>query len=122
MRWPQTPLPVETPNGTLLVSIASTFAARSRGLLFTSGLDQREALLILPCSAIHTIGMRYAIDALFVDEQAIVIARRERLPPWRLASFQGARAVLEMAAGAAEQAGLRPGEVLRDLGRIVGRR
>ena len=47
---------------------ASTFKARLKGLLGSSDLDENCALLINHCSGIHTIGMKYTIDVVFLDK------------------------------------------------------
>ena len=42
------------------VEVADTPLARMRGLLGRAGLPSGRALLIVPCRAIHTLGMRFA--------------------------------------------------------------
>ena len=49
------------------VEIADTSATRRRGLLGRDGLDPSAALIIVPCSSVHTFFMRFAIDVVFVD-------------------------------------------------------
>ena len=41
---------------------------RRKGLLGRSGLEPASALIIAPCFSIHTMFMRFDIDAVFVDE------------------------------------------------------
>jgi len=91
------------------VHIARSFLQRACGLLGRTALHADEALLIRPCASIHTFGMRFAIDVVFIDPQGRVLALREALRPWRVAHCRGAAAVLEMAPGAARRAGLLPG-------------
>lgn len=122
MRIPITPITVAAPHGHLQVHLAASFAMRARGLLFTPALATGAALLILPCRSIHTIGMRHAIDALFLDDRATIIAVHDQLVPWRVAVHRGARAVLELSAGMAAEAGLHVGRCLPELAGIVGRR
>lgn len=98
----------------LQVRIADRFFARARGLLGTRSLAPDGALLIPRCTAVHTFGMRYAIDVLFLDPDARVIAIRAAVPPWRICWQAGAAAVLELAAGTAARAALRPGQPLAD--------
>ena len=54
--------------------------------------------------------MRFAIDAVFLDAEGTVLKVVEGLRPWRVAGCRGAKAVLEFAAGEAEQRGIRPGD------------
>lgn len=103
-------------SGRLLAStVEAAFspAARKRGLLGRDGLEPGAALVIAPCSAIHTIGMRFPIDAIFVarDGRVLKIARAVR--PGRFAMSLAAFAVVEMAAGEAGQRGLTVGEHLQ---------
>ncbi len=85
---------------------------RLRGLLGRPPLAPDEALLIAPCSSVHTFGMRYPIDLAYLDRDGRVLRIVPEVKPRRLSARPGARATLEMAAGAARAAGLRPGERL----------
>ncbi len=80
---------------------ADTFMKRLVGLLGRDGLEQDEALWITPCKGIHTMGMRFSIDALFLDDGLKVVDVRERVAPWKSTGFiKGAVSVLELPAGA----------------------
>ena len=81
-------------------SIARTLWQRMKGLLGRPSLAQGEALLIPGCSSIHTIFMRFPIDALFVDKQLRVVKTVERLRPFHLAAAPPAAwGVVELASG-----------------------
>jgi uncharacterized membrane protein (UPF0127 family) len=82
-----------------LVEIAATRTTRRRGLLGRDGLDEASAMLLAPCAAVHTAGMRFAIDVVFVDRQGFAVKVVPNLRPWRIALATGGRAVIEMAAG-----------------------
>ena len=56
--------------------------------------------------------MRFPIDAVFLDREYVVVKVVPNLAPWRFAAGRGARAVLELPAGAAERARLTVGESL----------
>jgi uncharacterized membrane protein (UPF0127 family) len=86
--------------------------ARLRGLLGRRGLAEGEGMLLRPASSIHTAFMRFAIDAVFVDADGCVVRVVDSIPPWRAAGAKGAKAVVELPAGAAASAGLRAGERL----------
>jgi uncharacterized membrane protein (UPF0127 family) len=81
------------------VEIAATRTTRRRGLLGRDGLEASSAMLLAPCSAVHTIGMRFPIDVLFVDRQGYAVKIVRNLRPWRIALASGGQAVIEMAAG-----------------------
>lgn len=81
------------------VEIARTRAARRRGLLGREGLPRGWALVIARCKAIHTIGMRFAIDVVFVDADGCVRKIVRGLGPRRIAIAPRAWAAIELAAG-----------------------
>lgn len=94
----------------LALWVASNRRQRNTGLLGTDGLD--GALWIRRCNWIHTFGMRYAIDVVYVTRSGRVTAVRTT-PPGRLGAPRlGASGVVEMPAGAARKAGIAPGAVL----------
>ena len=49
---------------------------------------------------------------MFLDAELRVLRVVEALEPWKVAGMRGAKAVLQLPAGAAAQAHLRPGDVL----------
>jgi uncharacterized protein len=83
------------------VEVAVTRATRRHGLLGRDWLDPAAALVLSPCFAVHTAFMRFPIDVLFVDSDDVVCRIVRELPPWRIAIEPRARAVIELAAGAA---------------------
>jgi uncharacterized membrane protein (UPF0127 family) len=89
------------------VEIAATRRSRRRGLLGRDHLDEASAMLLAPCAAVHTAGMRFPIDVVFVDRQGYAVKVVRNLRPWRMAIATSGRAVIEMAAGS-----LRWGQVL----------
>jgi uncharacterized protein len=85
---------------------------RMRGLLGRRELPGGEGILLRPAASVHTFFMRFAIDAVFLDRDLGILKIAAALPPWRVASRAGARAVLELPAGESGRRGLRPGDVL----------
>lgn len=86
---------------------------RMRGLLWRPALAPGQGLLIAPCNSVHTFGMRYAIDVVFLDREGRVLKVYPALKPLRMAMARGARQVIEMAAGEASRLGLLPHRVVR---------
>ena len=76
---------------------------RVRGLLGRRRLDADEGLLLRPASSIHTLFMRFSIDAVFLDRDLVVRKVANGVKPWRLVFAPRARSVLELAAGEAER-------------------
>jgi len=90
---------------------ASTFYSRLRGLHAVWPLAQNEALIIRPCSAIHTMSMPCAIDVIFVNELGVVL-RTETVPRFAFRRSSNASAVIELSEGAIEHFGIAVGDVL----------
>jgi len=83
--------------------VADTFWARLIGLLNRSNLANGEALVIPGCKAIHMVGMRFAIDAVFVDTDNRVVATLSHFKPFRVSPFFArAQYVIELPAGTVE--------------------
>ncbi|MEK8031094.1 DUF192 domain-containing protein [Ideonella sp. DXS29W] len=83
--------------------------SRAVGLLATPKLDDPCGIWIAPCNSVHTIGMRYPIDVVFVNADGSVAKVVERLRPWRAAGCRGARSTLELRAGLARELKLAAG-------------
>lgn len=103
-------------NGILIadqVELGKRFLRRLRGLLGRKSLAEGEGLLLSPCSSIHCFGMRFPIDAIFLDKQYRVVAVHPDMKPGAMASHRQARYVLELKAGDAERHGIEIGEQLQ---------
>jgi uncharacterized protein len=94
------------------VEIAATRQSRRRGLLGRDKLDASSALLLAPCAAVHTAGMRFPIDVVFVDRQGYAVKVVRDLRPWRISLATGARAVIEMPGGSLRWGQVVPGDRL----------
>ena len=105
----------ETGGVVLAAAIETAFDSRARraGLLGRETLAAGTVLAIAPSSAVHTFGMRFAIDVLFIDRRGQVIKRVLGLKPGRIAGTLTAFAVLEFAAGSPEVASTVVGDQLR---------
>jgi uncharacterized membrane protein (UPF0127 family) len=90
--------------------IADRWWLRLRGLLGRPGLEPGEGLLLRPAGSIHTMFMRFPIDAVFCGGDLVVVDVVPDLRPWRAAGRRGSKVVIELASGAA--AGLEPGDHL----------
>lgn len=93
----------------LKISVAASFAERGRGLLGESDLDPDRGLLIVPCSSIHTMFMRFPIDAVFFDRSGLITNLIVNLKPWSFAWGGRGNSCLELAANGAIRHGFRAG-------------
>jgi uncharacterized membrane protein (UPF0127 family) len=87
-------------------------ATRRKGLLGRDSMPEGSALLIAPCSSIHTFFMRFPIDIAFVTRDGCVVSTRTALPAWRIAIALRAYAVVELPAGALARSETVAGDVL----------
>ena len=82
--------------------IARTHWSRFRGLMATdaSRVRRGQGLWIVPCHGVHTLAMRFPIDAVYLDQERIVIHIEQGLKPWRMAAIRVlATSVLELPTG-----------------------
>lgn len=101
---------LEDPRGTIwLVSAPRTRRERMRGLLGRTGLPDGGAMLFRRCRSVHTLGMRFALDVVFLDGSLRVIDIVSAPPGRRRLHHPRATHVLEAPLGS----GLRLGDVLR---------
>jgi uncharacterized membrane protein (UPF0127 family) len=91
------------------VGITERVGERMRGLLSRPPLSEGEGLWIVPCSSVHTVGMGYPLDLVYLDRRGTVLKIVRRLRPWRFSACLGASVSLEIRAGAAEKIGLARG-------------
>jgi len=99
-------------DGRVLASArrAMTRSERRRGLLGTTHVS--EPLVLEPCSWIHTVGMRTAIDVVYVSNDGTVLST-SHMRPWRVGPLtRSARFIVEAAPGSIERWNVKPGDKL----------
>ena len=80
--------------------MAVTFLSRLLGLALLRPERAGAGLLIPRCRSVHTFGMRFVIDVLFLDADRRPLAIYRAIPSNRVVSDRRAAAVLELPAGA----------------------
>jgi uncharacterized membrane protein (UPF0127 family) len=93
-------------------AIANTSSTRRTGLLKHSKLDPGDGLWIVPSEGVHTFGMKFAIDVLFLDRKRRVKKMRPNMVRGKLAFSLLSHSTLELPAGTIEETGTRPGDQL----------
>jgi uncharacterized membrane protein (UPF0127 family) len=91
------------------VAVAATVATRLRGLLARPPLRPDQGLLLSPCNMVHTVGMRYPLDVVFLRHDGRVLHVAQQVPSNRLRLCWRARYTLELAAGTAARCAIAPG-------------
>jgi uncharacterized protein len=94
------------------LEIPRTFIGRGIGLMFRRRLEPGRGMWINPCSGIHMMFMRFAIDAVFLDRHERVKKVYAKLPAWWGVVWieWGAHSVLELAPGSTADLGLQRGD------------
>jgi uncharacterized protein len=94
-------LPSSSPARGLTLYEAATRRARARGLAGLAELPAASALRLAPCRSVHTFGMRFALDLLWLGADGRVVRVDEAVAPRRVRTCVRARAVIEVRAGEA---------------------
>ena len=81
--------------------LAHTWRGRLLGLALLAQLDPDEALVIPHCTSVHTFGMRFELDVVFVDRCWEPIYIEYGVGPGRVLRSRFARSVIEVCAGEA---------------------
>jgi uncharacterized protein len=69
-------------------------------------------LWIVPCEAVHTFGMKFAIDVVFLSKKKQILKIRKNMPVRRIAICLRAYSVLELPSGMIDQTGTALGDQL----------
>ena len=91
---------------------ADTGAKRRTGLLKHTSLEPGEGLWIVPCEGVHTFGMKFPIDVVFLNRKKKILKIRPNMVRRRIAVSLLAHSVLELPAGTLEATGTVPGDQL----------
>jgi uncharacterized membrane protein (UPF0127 family) len=81
------------------IEIADRGERRRIGLLGRTGLSNGEGLWIVPCEAVHTFGMQFPIDLVYLDRRHRVVKTRSHVRPGRLSACLTAHSVVELPTG-----------------------
>jgi uncharacterized membrane protein (UPF0127 family) len=99
------------------VDTADTSAKRRIGLLKHVRLEEGTGLWIVPCEAIHTFFMKFAIDVVYLDRERRVRKTVRAVAPWRFSLCLTAHSVLELPPGTIASSATEPGDQL-DFGKV----
>lgn len=91
------------------VEVAASVVARLRGLLGRAPLGSHQGLLLSPCNMVHTAGMRYPLDLVFLRHDGRVLRVVSGVRPNRLRLCWRAWYTLELASGTAARCDIAAG-------------
>jgi hypothetical protein len=98
----RTDLPRRALAGGRVVHTARTWTSRRRGLAGLDALDPGTALHLPRCRSVHTLGMRFALDLVWLDGDGAVVRIDRAVGARRLRTCLLARSVVEVRAGEAD--------------------
>src|SRR5256885_13673930 len=85
------------------VFVARSWRARLLGLAGLAALPPGAALLLPACRSVHTFGMRFALDLVWVDARGAVVRVDRDVAPCSGRSCAAARAAVAVLAGEGEE-------------------
>ena len=92
---------------------ADNFLTRLVGLLKRTNLGPEEALWLTPSKGIHTIGMKFPIDVVFLDRSNVVLGIISGLLPYRITGVRlRGYSVLELPKGTLKKSRTEVGDQL----------
>ena len=94
--------------------LANTPLRRLIGLLSRKSFNDIDGLLLSPCSQIHSIGMRFEFDAVYLDNTYRIVAlykniKKNRILPYNIA----VKNILELPLGTIKLKKMEIGDVLK---------
>ncbi len=95
------------------LKVADSVLSRLVGLLGRRRLEPDSGLWIFPSRGIHTLGMLFDIDVVFLDRDLKVVALRERVRPFSMTGlYLNAESVLELPSQTISKSGTEVGDEL----------
>lgn len=94
------------------VLLADSFWLRLKGLLGKKSINEDEALILYPCSEIHCYGMKFNIDAIFLNNEKKVIGCVNNVLPGSRVRVKGAKYVVELKEGLIKKKQVKRGDIL----------
>jgi uncharacterized membrane protein (UPF0127 family) len=77
-----------------------------------TSLPEGEGLWIVPCEGVHTFGMKFTIDVIYLNKKRVVLKLRPNMVKRRISFCLSAHSVVELPAGTIEKTGTQVGDQL----------
>ncbi len=98
------------------VFIADSWWKKIIGLVGQKKWPSGQWLYLPKCRQVHTFGMRFAIDVIFLDKDQRVVGVVESIVPWRISPyFSAAHGCLEGASGSSKILSPKIGHTINNL-------
>jgi uncharacterized membrane protein (UPF0127 family) len=95
-----------------VVSSACNFIQRASGLIFRKQLLTNEVFHIKPCNSVHTFGMKYAIDIVYLDKTGVILKIIKNMQRRRINWCFKAHSVLEFNSNTSDLLAMQIGDVI----------
>ena len=93
--------------------LAGTPFKRIKGLLGKKSLEKGQALILRPCTSIHTFFMGFALDVLFVNKDNRVVKAVSSIKPFRITGvYFSSSFAIELPAGTIQATGTSIGDTI----------
>jgi uncharacterized protein len=93
--------------------VAGSGVKRSKGLLGRKGLEPGGGMWIVPCEAVHTFFMQFALDLIYLDKKNRIRKVRSNVGPRRLSACLSAHSIIELPVGAIRDSQSQPGDIVK---------
>jgi hypothetical protein len=94
------------------LEVAGSSPKRSKGLLGRQALPAGQGLWIVPCESVHTFGMQFPIDLVYLDRKHRIRKVRSNVGPWRISACLSAHSVIELPGGTVRETQSRAGDTV----------
>ncbi|MFX0136080.1 MAG: DUF192 domain-containing protein [Candidatus Hodarchaeota archaeon] len=96
------------------VILAKNLFSRLIGLLGKSKLNSQCAIHIVPCNGIHTLGMKFPIDVLFLNSKGMAIKLFSNLSPNKITNvIRSSHSVIELSANSLSETDIQIGDYIQ---------
>lgn len=95
------------------IIIAQDFFSRLKGLLGKKSLEKDQGLILRPCNSVHTVGMKFSIDVVFVNKDNKVLHIIKNMKPYKFSPIiKKASYVIETSRGTISDENLEVGDII----------
>ncbi|MCP3668885.1 MAG: DUF192 domain-containing protein [Gammaproteobacteria bacterium] len=92
------------------VNKTESITERTKGLLGKQELLENDGIWITPCNSIHTLGMKYALDIIYINRKGVIKKTVSQMRPRRVSLCLGAHGTIELKSGTIDRIGIKIGD------------
>lgn len=93
------------------ITLAKGLILQLKGAIGKKEFKEGEAIVFPLCNSIHTLFLKFPVDAVFLDSNGIVVGAVRNLKPWKSSSiYLAARIAIELPSGTLDETKTRIGD------------